>query len=179
MTYIFQSARLGFRMWRQEDEAKMALINADQAAMAFFPSLQSLKQTCLFIDKMQAQYEQVGFCYFAVDLLESGSFIGFIGLSEQTYEADFTPCVDIGWRLHPKVWGNGLATEGARACLDYGFNKLGLQKIVSLAPKINLPSEKVMKNIGMHKVSEFFHPLLLSNERLKLCVLYEIYNTSL
>jgi RimJ/RimL family protein N-acetyltransferase len=179
MTYIFKSERLGFRNWCKDDEPKMSSINADPEAMAFFPSTQSLDQTCTFIAKMQNQLAIKGYTYFAVDLLENNNFIGFIGLSDQVYEAEFTPCIDIGWRLDATYWGNGLATEGAKACLHYGFTNLGLEKIVSVAPKINLPSEQVMKKIGMHKVKEFVHPLLLFNERLKTCVLYEIYNTSI
>ena len=59
---------------------------------------------------MQNQFAEKGFCYFAVDKLENSEFIGLICLSEQTFEADFTPCIDIGWRLASAEWNKGNAT---------------------------------------------------------------------
>ena len=97
-----------------------------------------------------------------------GHFIGFIGLSEQTFEASFTPCVDIGWRLSKKEWNKGYATEGAKKCLDYAFNHLNIEKVNAMKrPKINLKSVQVMKKAGMQKISDFVHPLLIHDERLK------------
>jgi RimJ/RimL family protein N-acetyltransferase len=172
--YLFTSPRLGFRNWKEEDIAMMAEINADADVMKYFPAIQSIGETAAFIEKMQKQLAEKGYCYFAVDKLEDGAFIGFIGLSEKTFEAAFTPCIDIGWRLSKKEWNNGYATEGAKRCLEYGLNELNIPKIVAIAPKINTPSERVMQKIGMVKVSEFIHPLLANDERLQLCVLYQI-----
>ena len=172
--FLFTSERLGFRNWTAEDIPLMAAINADREVMHFFPATQSAQQTADFVARMQKSYHDNGFCYFAVDTLVDGAFIGFIGLAVQTFQASFTPCVDIGWRLAKKNWNRGYATEGAKRCMQYGFNELNLQKILALAPKINTPSERVMKKTGMKKVSEFLHPMLLDNNRLKECVLYEI-----
>lgn len=171
--YLFTSQRLGFRNWLLTDLEPMAGINADPAVMEFFPGTKSLQETKEFIERMQQQMEERGYCYFAVDKLEDGGFIGFIGLSYQTFEADFTPCIDIGWRLSKSEWNKGYATEGAKRCLDYGLNDLGIKKINCIAPKINMRSEGVMKKTGMVKVKEFIHPLLLNDERLQKCVLYE------
>ncbi len=107
------------------------------------------------------------------------NFIGFIGLSEQTYQADFTPCIDIGWRIKSSEWYKGFATEGAKRCLDYALNDLRIEKVYSIAPKINIKSEHVMKKTGMEKQYEFEHPLLMNDIRLKTCVLYKIENTDL
>ncbi|AHM61514.1 acetyltransferase, ribosomal protein N-acetylase [Flammeovirgaceae bacterium 311] len=170
--YLFTSPRLGFRNWRQADLQPMAAINADPEVMAFFPGTQSAEETRQFIQRMQQQYVDRGFCYFAVDKLESGEFIGFIGLSQQTYNADFTPCIDIGWRLKKSEWGKGFATEGAKACLDYAFSTLGLEKVYAVAPQVNTQSEAVMKKIGMQYVKNFTHPLLTQDERLRECVVY-------
>lgn len=173
-TYLFKSERLGFRNWLTEDHEKMSKINADPRVMEFFPAVQSKTQTLEFIERMQKQLTEKGFCYFAVDTLKAGEFIGFIGLFEQTYETDFTPCIDIGWRLHTNEWNKGYATEGAKRCLEYGFNDLKLEKIVAIAPKINVKSEQVMKKIGMKKIKEFKHPLLKHVLKLEDCVLYEL-----
>lgn len=172
--YLFTSERLGFRNWIDADIPKMAAINADPEVMEFFPSLQDLSQTQAFIERMQRQYDEKGFTYFATDLLETGEFIGFIGLSVPTFEAEFTPCVDMGWRLDKKYWNNGYATEGAKRCLDYGLTVLQLDAIVAICPEINKRSEAVMEKIGMKKKFMFNHPLLSDNARLQKCVLYQI-----
>lgn len=171
--YIFKSERLGFRDWITTDLEKLAEINADPEVMKFFPAVQSTVQTKAFIEKMSLQFKEKGFCYFAVDNLKTGDFIGFIGLSEQTFDADFNPCIDVGWRLKQAAWNNGFATEGAQRCLDYAFNALRLEKINAMAPKINLPSVNVMKKLGMKEVLTFNHPLLTDHARLRECVLYE------
>jgi RimJ/RimL family protein N-acetyltransferase len=173
-TYLFTSERLGFRSWTGADIAPMAAVNADPEVMRFFPATQSADQTVGFVQRMQAQLAAKGFCYFAVDELLTGRFIGFIGLSEQTFAADFTPCIDIGWRLAKIAWGKGYATEGAQSCLAYGFEQAGLKQIHAIAPAVNLPSVRVMQKIGMQFVQEFKHPLLKDNKQLEDCVLYRI-----
>jgi len=172
--YLFKSERLGFRNWTEADKPKMALINSDVEVMAFFPSTPSKEQTEEFVIRMQNQFSKNRFCYFAVDKLENKEFIGFIGISEQNYKSDFTPCVDIGWRLAQKEWGKGYATEGAQKCLDYAFNDIKLKTIKAICPIINDKSEAVMKKLGMKKIKVFKHPLLKANKRLETCVLYEI-----
>jgi len=172
--YVFRSERLGFRNWAATDIAPMADINADRKVMEFFPSTRDLEQTKQFIERMQRQYEKRGYCYFAVDKLEDSEFIGFIGLSSQIFEARFTPCIDIGWRLKPEVWGNGYATEGATRCLDFAFRELNLESVKAIAPVENTKSEQVMKKLGMTKLLTFNHPLLNGDPTLEECVLYEI-----
>ena len=82
--------------------------------------------------------------------------------------------IDIGWRLNSNEWNNGYATEGAKKCLDFAFNNLNILKINAIAPIVNVKSEHVMIKIGMSKVRNFIHPKLIENDRLKMCVLYEI-----
>ena len=171
--YIFTSERLGFRNWELTDIDEMCKINSDEKVMEFFPSVSTKQQTTEFVERMKNQFADKGFCYFAVDKLKDNEFIGFIGLSEQTYEAEFTPCVDIGWRLKSSEWNKGFASEGAIKCLDYALKKLKLENVYSIAPKINTKSEHIMTKIGLKKQYEFEHSLLLNNERLKTCVLYK------
>jgi RimJ/RimL family protein N-acetyltransferase len=172
--YIFKSERLGFRNWTEEDRPKMGKINSDPKVMEHFPTIPTQKQTDEFVDRMMAQFSQKGFCYFAVDRLDNQEFIGFIGLSEQTFKSDFTPCIDIGWRLAQHEWGKGFATEGAKKCLEFAFYKMQLKNIKSICPTTNLNSENVMKKIGMSKIKNFNHPLLSEYKELENCVLYEI-----
>jgi len=147
--YLFSSKRLGFRNWSLDDLNAMTALNDDDAVMEFFPLKPSRQNTKEFIIRMQQQFSKNGFCYFAVDLLDTKEFIGFIGLSEQTYLESLGPFVDIGWRLKKSVWNKGYATEGAIACLDFGFHHIGLDIIYSVAPEINTKSEFIMKKIGM------------------------------
>jgi RimJ/RimL family protein N-acetyltransferase len=154
----------------------MSKINANPKVMEFFPSIPNFQQTVEFIERMQYQFKEKGFCYFAVDDLSNDTFIGFIGLSEQNYPSDFTPCIDIGWRLSQDAWGKGLATEGAKRCLDFAFNDLGLKNIKAICPAINIPSERVMQKIGMTKIATFHHSMLKDHPKLETCILYEIMN---
>ena len=84
--YVFKSERLGFRAWMGTDLEKLAEINADPEVMKFFPAIQSTIQTKAFMERMSLQFKEKGFCYFAVDILKT---YDFIGLSVQTFEADF------------------------------------------------------------------------------------------
>lgn len=172
MDYLFTTQRLGFRDWNDSDATSMHHINTSPNVMQYFPSMPTLEETKKWIKRMQTSMEEKHYCYFAVEELDSGIFIGFIGLAHQDYEADFTPCTDIGWRLDEKYWGKGYATEGAKACLDYGFNTIGLQSIVSICPEINKPSENVMQKIGMQKITKFKHPKLKNYPTLENCLLY-------
>ena len=146
----------------------------DKEVMEFFPTTRTYGETTIFVDRMQKQFSTKGYCYFAVDKLTDESFIGFIGLSEQNYQADFTPCIDIGWRLAKTAWNNGFATERAKRCLEFGFETLHLENIYSVTPVVNTKSEEVMKKIGMQLVKTFNHPQLHEHVRLRNCVLYKI-----
>ena len=171
--YLFKTKRLGFRTWQDTDIKKMSEIDSDPQTMAYMPSIKTQRETKAFVTRMQHLYNKKGYCYFAVDLLESNHFIGFIGLAEQTYDSDFTPCIDIGWRLDRRYWDRGLGTEGAKKCLSYGIEELNLKEIYAISPKVNQRSIKVIEKIGMVKVKDFIHPQLLNNVRLRDCVLYK------
>ncbi|CAL2082006.1 GNAT family N-acetyltransferase [Tenacibaculum sp. 190524A02b] len=174
--YIFTSERLGFRNWKTTDLEFLSEMNSNEEVMRYFPNTQTKEQCLEFIKRMQKQYENIGYCYFPVEIIETQQLIGFIGLSKQTYEADFNPSIDIGWRLHPNFWNKGYATEGAKACLKYAFKTLNMSEIVSVAPTINIPSITVMERIGMQKKTEFKHPLLTNFPSIESCVLYTIGN---
>lgn len=171
-TYLFTSARLGFRCWTDADIPQMAAINADPEVMRFFPGTETPRQTADFIQRMQALYAAKGYCYFALEELANGRFIGFTGLADKTFTAGFTPCTDIGWRLAKAAWGKGYATEAAKCCLQYGFEKAGLPTIYAMAPAVNQPSIHVMQKAGMQFAGYFKHPLLQDHAVLEDCVLY-------
>ena len=165
-SHLFKSERLGFRNWESSDIEPMSEINSDEKVMEFFSRTQTKEQTIEFIDRMQKQFAEKEYCYFAVDKLEDNVLIGFIGINLQTFESDFTPCIDIGWRLKSSEWNKGYATEGAKRCLEYASKDLGIKKVYSITPVVNLKSEKIMLNIGMKKVKYFIFPALKDDERL-------------
>jgi RimJ/RimL family protein N-acetyltransferase len=106
----------------------------------------------------------------------NGSFLGFIGLSVPSFDAPFTPCVEVGWRLATDCWGQGLATEGAREIVHHGFTALGLEEIVSFTVPANAKSRRVMEKLGMthNSVDDFDHPRLPAGHPLRRHVLYRL-----
>ena len=177
--YIFKSQRLGFREWNTNDLAEFSELNADSEVMEYFPTLLSEDETLQFIERLNKHYKENGYTYFATEILETGEFIGFIGIAYQDYDSAYTPNVDIGWRLKKSAWGKGYATEGALRCLKFGFEDRGLEKIISVCTAKNTKSEHVMKKIGMKKISEFNHPKLKDYPELMTCLCYEIKNTDI
>jgi RimJ/RimL family protein N-acetyltransferase len=174
-TYLFTSARLGFREWKISDLAAMEEIFADKEVMEFFPSTLSKDQTVEFITTRQGKFTKNGFCYYAAEIIETNELIGFIGLSKQEYDAGFeTPFVDIGWRLKKSSWFKGYATEGAKRSLEYGFKTLKLKTIYAITPSLNTKSTHVMDKIGMVKHTKFIHPSIADDCNLKECLAYKI-----
>lgn len=172
--YIFKSARLGFRNWDKTDLEEFSKLNADKEVMAHFPKILSEQETADFMFRLQKHFLDKGYTYFACQELDTQAFIGFIGLAYQEYQSDFTPAIDIGWRLKKSAWGKGYATEGAKRCLDYAFNHLNIQKIVAVCPLTNVKSEQVIKKIGMNRKGVFKHPKLTDYPELESCVWYDI-----
>ncbi len=172
--FIFKSERLGFRNWTKKDLTELAKMNADLDVMEHFPKTLTEKETSDLIDKFHNHYKKNGYTYFATDILKTGEFIGFIGLAFQEYKTDYTPATDIGWRLKKSSWGNGYATEGAKKCIEFGFEKLNLNKIIATCTEKNNKSENVMKKIGMEKIGEFVHPELKEYPEYEKCICYEI-----
>lgn len=172
--YLFASERLGFRNWEAADLEPMTAINTDPEVMTYFPTLYNREQTAAFIARMQQLYTDKGYCYFAVETLEEQQFIGFIGLAWQTYEAPFTPCVDIGWRLSRAAWGYGYAVEGATRCLEYAFSDLQLDRVNAVAPVANTRSVRVMERLGMKLQLHFKHKALVAYPALESCVCYSV-----
>jgi ribosomal-protein-alanine N-acetyltransferase len=142
--------------------------------MKHFPSLLSKKESDEYVNAFNRHYRDFGFTFYAIDLLEENRFIGMLGLKRINFEAYFTPGIEIGWRIHKKYWNQGLATEGAKRCIEFAFHKLDLQKIFSFATHTNLPSLRVMQKIGMQKTGEFLHPKIEKTSPLQPMILYQI-----
>lgn len=144
----------------------------DPEVMRYFPNTLTEEDVRIAIDNYRKHCDTYGYTYFAMDELATGKFIGFTGLKLQTFESEYTPSVDIGWRLTKSAWGNGFATEAAQACMDAAFNLFDLTEVYSYCPAINKASEAIMKKIGMELVGTFTHPMVASDSRLNHCLVY-------
>ncbi|MER7248105.1 GNAT family N-acetyltransferase [Kribbella sp. NPDC000426] len=168
--------RLLLRQWRDSDREPFAALNADPAVMEHFPATQTREQSDALIDRQLDAFAERGWGLWALEVRDTGEFIGFTGLSIPSFEAHFMPAVEIGWRLAKGAWGNGYATEAALASLAYGFGPAGLDEIVSFTATPNLPSQRVMQRIGMthDEAGDFDHVRLPAGHRLQRHVLYRI-----
>jgi len=166
--------RLLLRRWRDGDREPFAAMNADPRVMEHFPAVLTPQETDAMIARIDEHFQRHGFGLWAVEVIGGPSFIGFVGLSVPRFEAHFTPCVEIGWRLAADYWGRGYATEAARAAVAFGFESLGLAEIFSFTATQNIRSRQVMQRLGMtHDPAEDFdHPLLPAGHRLCRHVLY-------
>jgi RimJ/RimL family protein N-acetyltransferase len=146
--------------------------------MEHYPSTLTSQESDALIARIEQHFAQHGHGPYAVELTETGTFLGYIGLYTPTFEAHFTPAIEIAWRLSADHWGQGLATEGARAVLHHAFQNLNLPNLVSFTVPANLRSRRVMEKIGMtHDPSEDFdHPNLPEGHPLRRHVLYRISN---
>ena len=173
MSYIIQTNRLGLRQWKNSDLSPFAEMNADKQVMEYFPNIMSLTETQSMMLRIQQHHKDYGYGLYATEILDTKEFIGFIGFSTPRFEAAFTPCVEIGWRLIASSWNKGYCTEGALGCLDYYRDNLKKNEIYSWTSVLNKPSERIMQKIGMLKIGEFFHPLLDKESPLAQHVLYK------
>lgn len=168
--------RLILRQWKKGDLEPFANMNADPRVREYFPGLQTREESDHSVSLVSGHIEKYGWGFWAASLVETGEFIGFIGLEDVYFQANFVPAVEIGWRLAYKHWGKGYATEGALACLRYGFETLKLDEIVSFTAVENTRSRRVMEKIGMHHDSkdDFDHPKLPEGHPLRRHVLYRL-----
>lgn len=144
--------------------------------MEFFPSLMTAEESNAFAEKIIIELQEKQYGLWAVEIPNVASFIGFIGLHYQDFPAKFTPCIEIGWRLAYEYWKKGYATEGGKAALDYGFNTLGINEIVSFTYEKNQRSTAVMNRLGLTRQpqNDFEHPKLAPGHWLRPHVFYHI-----
>ena len=171
-----QTKRLILRPWKESDLEPFARLNADPRVMEFFPSVLTREKSDAMVLRVQAKIEQRGWGWWAVSAPGVEELMGFIGMDDVDAAFPFAPAVEIGWRLKAECWGRGYASEGALACLRYGFETLGLEEIVAFTAVQNIRSQSVMKKIGMHRdpKDDFDHSKLPEGHWLRRHVLYRI-----
>jgi RimJ/RimL family protein N-acetyltransferase len=171
-----QTPHLLLRRWRDSDLPAFAALNGDPRVMEFMPKLLSREESDAMAARIRMLMTIQGFGFWAVEVPGIADFIGFVGLHRPSFEASFTPCVEIGWRLARAHWGKGYATEAARAALAHGFTALGLNEIVSFTVPANRRSRAVMERLGMTRnpAEDFDHPALAAGDPLRRHVLYRL-----
>ncbi|MEP7138776.1 MAG: GNAT family N-acetyltransferase [Caldimonas sp.] len=170
-----QTERLHLRPWRDDDIEPFAAMNADPQVMAYFASTQSREASAAAVARWRARMDERGWGLWAAELRRTGEFIGFIGLESPAPALPCSPCVEVGWRLAAAHWGRGYATEGAKAALGIGFERLGLDEIVSFTAVGNRRSRAVMERLGMTETDPtFMHPALPVDSAVREHCLYRL-----
>ncbi len=178
---MLETARLVLRRWRAEDREPFYRMNSDPRVMRYFMSTLTRAESDGLAERIEADFARRGFGLFAAELRDSAEFCGYIGLAVPGFEAHFTPCMEIGWRLAAGFWNRGLATEGAGTVLRYAFQIVGLDEVVSFTVPANVPSRRVMEKIGMthDPADDFDHPRIPPGHPLRRHVLYRASKTTL
>jgi RimJ/RimL family protein N-acetyltransferase len=177
---ILSTDRLLLRPWRDSDLEPFAVLNADPAVMEHFQKPLDRSESDAMVARIEDHFDKHGFGFWAVEAPNVAGLIGLVGLAIPGFQAHFTPCVEIGWRLAREHWGKGYASEAAHASLRYGFERLGLEEIVSFTVPHNVRSRAVMERIGMTRspADDFDHPSVPEGHRLRRHVLYRTRRTA-
>lgn len=168
--------RLRLRRWTDADRPPFAALNADPVVMEFFPDVHDEAKSNDLVERTESCFAERDYGLWAVEIRSTETFAGFTGLAPAEFDAHFTPAVEVGWRLARAHWGHGYASEAALAALRDGFERLGLEEIVSFTAVGNTRSRRVMEKLGMHHdpAEDFDHPALPTGHPLERHVLYRI-----
>lgn len=166
--------RLLLRRWRASDRDPFAVMNADPEVMRHFPHLQSREESDASVDRFEQRFTEQGFGLWALELRDSGEFIGFTGLNPMPDGVPGAGGMEVGWRLTRRAWGNGYATEAARAALEVAFGGLGFREIWSITAVTNVPSQAVMRRLGMSEHAFFDHPRVPEGSAVRPHVAYRL-----
>ncbi len=171
-----ETPRLRLRPFHDSDLPGLAALCADPDVMRYFPETMDRPAAEALAQRIRLHFDTHGFGPWSVSVVGGPRYVGFVGLMVPLFEAHFTPCVEAGWRLSRGVWGQGYATEAARAALAFGFETLGLAEIVAMTVPANIRSRRVMERLGMTRNPEddFDHPVLPEGHSLRRHVLYRL-----
>jgi RimJ/RimL family protein N-acetyltransferase len=173
-TIALQTDRLILRRWREADRTPFAAMNADPEVMRHFATPLTPGESDASVDRIERHFVEHGWGLWALERRDSGEFIGFTGLWDATFDAHFTPAVEVGWRLRRSAWGQGFAYEAAQASITDGYERVRIPEILSFTATTNERSWRVMERLGMRRVDggEFEHPGVPSGHPVRPHVLY-------
>lgn len=174
-TIELKTNRLKLRQWKESDLPHFAEITADPEVMKYFPNPLSRTESDELAHKIQSLISMQGWGLWAVEELKNNTFIGFVGLHKTLPELPFSPCIEIGWRLSKKYWGNGYATEAAKEVIKHAFSVLNLSAIYSFTPVNNTRSRALIGRLEMHNTHQNFeHPSISVGSPNKEHVLFKL-----
>jgi RimJ/RimL family protein N-acetyltransferase len=173
---VLRTRRLVLRRWRESDLLPFIKINADPRVMEFMLGTMTEEETRQSVEHMKKHFDAHGFGRWAVEIADTEKFIGFVGISIPSYTLPFSPCVEVAWRICSEEWGKGYAPEAANEAMRDGFERVGLQEIVSFTTLTNLKSRRVMEKLGMRycPAEDFDHPTVPKSHSLLRHVLYRM-----
>lgn len=168
--------RLVLRGWTASDRDAFAAMNADPEVMHYFPAVQSRAESHAMVDRIEESFASDGFGLWALERRDDGRFVGFTGLSRVAAGVPVAGEVEVGWRLERSAWGQGLASEAAESALAYGFEAVGLDAVMSMTARINVPSWRLMERLGMprDRDADFDHPRLQAGSPLRRHVVHRL-----
>jgi ribosomal-protein-alanine N-acetyltransferase len=144
---ILETARLQLRHFTPEDIGALARVLSDPETMRFYPAPFDRTEVADWIERNRRRYEDDGHGLWAMVLKSSAELIGDCGLVRQNIDGNDE--IEIGYHVRRDLWRQGLATEAAQACRNYGFNQLEVDRLISLVRPENLPSRRIAEKIGM------------------------------
>ena len=156
---MIETQRLLLRAWQPSDAAPFAALNADPEVTRYLNGPMRRDESDDLIARIRAHWEDHDFGLYAVEVKETGAFAGFVGLAIPSFLPDVLPAVEVGWRLAREHWGQGYATEAARASMRLGFDELGLLQIISIIHPENAASVRVAERLGMTRGRDRTHPV--------------------
>jgi RimJ/RimL family protein N-acetyltransferase len=156
--HSIRTERLLMRRWLDSDREPFAALNADPETMRYFPATLDRAASDAYVDQIESRLEQQGYGLWALEIPETGEFIGFTGLNPLPHDVPGGGGMEVGWRLAKRAWHQGYATEAARAALDVAFLGAGLPEVWSMTAVLNDPSQAVMRRLGLSEVARFNHP---------------------
>jgi RimJ/RimL family protein N-acetyltransferase len=172
---MIETPRLILRNYTEDDREAFAALNGDPRVGDWLGGAIGRAASDAMMDRIVAHIAEHGWGLWAAERKDDGRLVGFTGLAT-VEEGDLPvgPAVEIGWRLVPPVWGQGFATEGGRAALDWGLANLDTPEIVAFTAATNLKSRAVMARLGMthDPARDFDHPRLAEDHPLRRHVVY-------
>jgi RimJ/RimL family protein N-acetyltransferase len=169
-----RTERLLMRRWRESDREPFAALNGDPETMRYLLGTLDRAESDAFVDRIESRFREQGYGLWALEVVETGTFIGFTGLNPMPEGVPGEGGVEVGWRLARHAWHRGYATEAAKAALAVAFDGVGLMEIWSMTAVINEPSRAVMRRIGLAEVAKFEHPSVPVGHPLRPHVTYHL-----
>src|SRR6185437_748287 len=147
VNFVLETARLRLREFTMNDADAMETVLGDPVAMQYYPAAFDRRGVEAWIEKNMARYQRDEHSLWAMLLKDTGELIGDCGCAVQEVEGRNE--IEVGYHVRRDLWGNGYATEAARACMEYAFTKIGAERVISMIRPENVQSRRVAEKNGL------------------------------